>query len=186
MVSNFNSLHLHLISYPMRPRKSYKHVLSKPCQKWPIVMFQDQKTWLSTSQLNLCIYFHSVQVCDSFCFYHSFSYRGETFSVHFVARFITQRHFIGIYACSEPCVCCIHSFPWHVHHDLSVCCSTGRLWSRYTHVSKDWLIVQYERFAVSWTQTLGHEGVTASYKLQTTPLSSYTLLLPIIIAVALL
>ena len=34
-------------------------------------------------------------------FYHSFSYRNETFSAHFVARFITE-HFVAMYACSEP------------------------------------------------------------------------------------
>ena len=34
-------------------------------------------------------------------FYHCFSYRSEPFSVHFVARFITARHFVAMYACSK-------------------------------------------------------------------------------------
>ena len=35
-------------------------------------------------------------------FYHSFFYHSKIFSVHFVARFITERHFAAMYACSEP------------------------------------------------------------------------------------
>ena len=41
-------------------------------------------------------------------FYHSFSYRSETFSAHFIARFNTERPFVAMYACSEPCV--LHTF----------------------------------------------------------------------------
>ena len=35
-------------------------------------------------------------------FYHSFSYHSESFSANFVARFITECHFVAMYACSEP------------------------------------------------------------------------------------
>ena len=84
-------------------------------------------------------------------FYHSFSYHSETFLAHFVARFATERHFVAMYACSEPrtlhtfiamepCVLRLAHGPMprdlialHVHiHVFLVLKKTGRSWNTNT------------------------------------------------------
>ena len=58
--------------------------------------------------------------------YHSFSYCSKTFSVHFVARFIRERHFVAICTHAQNHMRRIHSLPWHQNlHILGVggaCC----------------------------------------------------------------
>ena len=125
---------------------------SSPVKNGPFVLFLSGSENLTQHCLNLSTsffykstLFYSTQVCDSFVFIIASLYRGETFSAHFIARLITERHFVAIYTCSEPWARHIHSLhamPWHcagpvVHAansptDLSIGHSSSMLRSRYT------------------------------------------------------
>ena len=115
-------------------------------------------------------------------FYHCFSYRSEPFSAHFVARFITEHHFVAIYACSEP-----HVLPAFIA--MALCC-VARTTNHPQARPRDRIMLALKKtrvqtvcyFLDKWT--LGHVFVKVgqlnaaivssilAYKLQTTPLSS--------------
>ena len=90
-------------------------------------------------------------------FYHSFSYCSERLSAHFVARLITERHFVlCMHAWNHAHR--IHSLLWH--RDLSAGPAHMQLMprSRYARISEeDWSIVKYKHFAISSTH--GHLGM---------------------------
>ena len=143
--------------------------------------FQDQKTWLntaSTSQLKFSINPLYFTACRSVInlFFHGFSYYGETvvrtlFCCY--VRMLRTTHAL-----------CIHSLSWHrgqVAITLHSCFKKKTSLTCNANIFDIWPWLCKD-------VTAKHLYNLASYKLQTTPLSSYTILYyhePGILAVAL-